>query len=81
VTHELKARVGATRGQRAELGEVFARALAALVLLDERLDRVVQVQLGEKRDLLSLPWVVSPSRKWRAESAEREHGEGDDGFL
>ena len=32
-------------------------------------------------DLLSLPWVVSPSRKWRAESAEREHGEGDDGFL
>ena len=33
------------------------------------------------RDLLSLPWVVSPSRKWRAESAEREHGEGDDGFL
>jgi len=34
-----------------------------------------------KWDLLSLPWVVSPSRKWRAESAEREHGEGDDGFL
>ena len=32
-------------------------------------------------DLLSLPWVVSPSRMWRAESAEREHGEGDDGFL
>jgi len=35
----------------------------------------------DEEDLLSLPWVVSPSRKWRAESAEREHGEGDDGFL
>ena len=61
--------------------EVGATQRQAAVLVRQEVRGELLPICGQNADLLSLPWVVSPSRKWRAESAEREHGEGDDGFL